>query len=831
MFGAMAAALATIGVTQALAASARLETGDPLHVVQLRKGQSVSVQLGDLASPTAVRVQVLNHDGKVEHGGTVHVTPNADGRAAMVLPGEYPTLGVKYVDVWVGEGAQKPLEMSFAYMREPGKPAVGDGFVLGLQGERTDEFVMAGARAGAAMYRTGIDLRSIRPTEASDWNFAQPDRRIAQIRQLGMEPQVLVAYGIPWALLGKYRHLGLDAQGQPLQNVGWGNAFIHPVRDDVWEELLRRAARRYKGQVKVYEIWNEPDIKPFWKGTNQEYGRLLEIAHKAIKSEDPNAIVGTGGFAYAVEPGMGSWGGNEGLQEYVLREHQKHFDWHIVHLHGDFGAFRFRVDQRLLPVRMSAGVTQPLYFNETGYSKISRPGQREVAQTLYKKVLFAWNRGAAAYLWFTTYMGPENGEGEYGYGMFSGQVGHTYPRAVYPAYAALAGHVRGKKMVREMNLGPASMGYVLHGPEEMLAFFWQEDTKLPQTPLVVQVGEGSSAELLDVMGNATPVKVTGGCVEILPWADVAGLRVRGPQRRIEAETAVVRFTGAIEADDTQESTAEVLVSNPLNRPVKVEMGLAVPAEAAAVRDVVEVASGATVRRELRVPKVDGGRGAVSASLQYQVPGTTWQGTLELPVRIARNLVNKPAEERVADFALRDAKQVHDFFVGVPDKVTLLWSGENDLSAEVWLWMEGSNLCLQAKVRDQKHVQPNRGGEIWRGDSVQWALAVPGQNGYWELGVARGDDGVVQTAVWSKPAGMGEPPMQASVEPEEGGMMYRVSVPMAALGLTRDLAAKGVVFNLAVADADSADGRKAAMELAPGIVMKKDPDGFVKVKLR
>lgn len=52
-----------------------------------------------------------------------------------------------------------------------------------------------------------------------------------------------------------------------------------------------RVARRYRGRVSAWEIWNEPNEAIFWKSTPERYVRLMRAAYEGVKRGDPNAVV------------------------------------------------------------------------------------------------------------------------------------------------------------------------------------------------------------------------------------------------------------------------------------------------------------------------------------------------------------------------------------------------------------------------------------------------------------------------------------------------------------------------------------------------------------
>ena len=58
-------------------------------------------------------------------------------------------------------------------------------------------------------------------------------------------------------------------------------------------DYARALVKRYGDQVKYWEVWNEPNISHFWQPRSdpEEYAKLLKVTYKAIKKEDPEAVV------------------------------------------------------------------------------------------------------------------------------------------------------------------------------------------------------------------------------------------------------------------------------------------------------------------------------------------------------------------------------------------------------------------------------------------------------------------------------------------------------------------------------------------------------------
>jgi len=65
-------------------------------------------------------------------------------------------------------------------------------------------------------------------------------------------------------------------------------------------DFLYAVATRYKGRVRAYEIWNEPNLAREWCDQSPqpgEYARLLRAAYAAVKRADPDAYVISAGLS------------------------------------------------------------------------------------------------------------------------------------------------------------------------------------------------------------------------------------------------------------------------------------------------------------------------------------------------------------------------------------------------------------------------------------------------------------------------------------------------------------------------------------------------------
>lgn len=93
---------------------------------------------------------------------------------------------------------------------------------------------------------------------------------------------------------------GLAVIGEMSGNPGWattnGSRLAPPKDGTAWERHLEQVVGQFRSRVKVWEIWNEPDIPSFWTGTAEEYVDLLKHAYLGAKRADPDCLVMSAGL-------------------------------------------------------------------------------------------------------------------------------------------------------------------------------------------------------------------------------------------------------------------------------------------------------------------------------------------------------------------------------------------------------------------------------------------------------------------------------------------------------------------------------------------------------
>jgi hypothetical protein len=80
--------------------------------------------------------------------------------------------------------------------------------------------------------------------------------------------------------------------------------FAPPDKISDYGDYVEAVARRYRGRIQAYQIWNEPNIYPEWgiyPINAEEYTALLKEGYTHVKAVDPEAIVVMGALAATIE--------------------------------------------------------------------------------------------------------------------------------------------------------------------------------------------------------------------------------------------------------------------------------------------------------------------------------------------------------------------------------------------------------------------------------------------------------------------------------------------------------------------------------------------------
>ncbi len=119
-------------------------------------------------------------------------------------------------------------------------------------------------------------------------------------------------------------------------------------------------AERYKGRIRYFQVWNEPNIFPEWGNQNvspEQYTELLCETYTAIKEANPDAVVLTGALAPTSELTGRDFNDFIFLQRMYDAGAADCFD--ILSVQG-YGLFSGPTDRRMRPIVVNYGRNQYL---------------------------------------------------------------------------------------------------------------------------------------------------------------------------------------------------------------------------------------------------------------------------------------------------------------------------------------------------------------------------------------------------------------------------------------------------------------------------------------
>ena len=133
-------------------------------------------------------------------------------------------------------------------------------------------------RTGTKLLRFGVGWDGIEQAPGRyDWKLL--DEIVATAEREGVTLLPYVCYTPEWAASGSE-----DFWREPPRNLERFGSFMHAV------------ASRYRGRVKSWELWNEPDNRDYWRGSPKQFAAMFKSGARAVRRGDPDAAVVLGGL-------------------------------------------------------------------------------------------------------------------------------------------------------------------------------------------------------------------------------------------------------------------------------------------------------------------------------------------------------------------------------------------------------------------------------------------------------------------------------------------------------------------------------------------------------
>jgi len=259
---------------------------------------------------------------------------------------------------------------------------------------------------------------------------------------------------------------------------------------DEWSRAVEAIVARYKERgIHVWEIWNEPNIEPFWspKPDASEYYQVLAASYAAIKKADPQATVL--GCALAGPHGLTHRPPYEFVEEVLKLDGGKVMDAISIHPYrqprspeesdylGDL--------QAISDLTAKYGRQLPVWITEVGWPN-DTGGVSEVWATkmLPRAYLLALAAGVKNIAWYDYHDdGQDPSYLEHNCGLL---LYDLTPKPAYFAYRTMATELAGMKFEREAPAGPGATVLVFAAGERRTAVAWSHRK---DTALALRVGD------------------------------------------------------------------------------------------------------------------------------------------------------------------------------------------------------------------------------------------------------------------------------------------------------------------------------------------------------
>jgi LysM repeat protein len=160
-------------------------------------------------------------------------------------------------------------------------PEYGMHAFLWWRPETADRDLQLIQQAGFGWVKQTFAWREIEGAGKGVYDWSRTERIVSQAEQYGLRIIARVDSQPQWA-----------GGGFPTNGP--------PDRMKDYADFCQALAKRYKGRIHAYQIWNEPNLQREWGNKSPspaDYTKMLKQAYRAIKGVDPSAWVITAGLA------------------------------------------------------------------------------------------------------------------------------------------------------------------------------------------------------------------------------------------------------------------------------------------------------------------------------------------------------------------------------------------------------------------------------------------------------------------------------------------------------------------------------------------------------
>jgi cellulase (glycosyl hydrolase family 5) len=180
---------------------------------------------------------------------------------------------------------------------------------------------------------------------------------------------------------------------------GYGSCASPKYMSDL-ADFARQLATRYKGKIKYYELWNEPNDTHYYTGSMSAMVTMSQTIRDAVKSVDPTAIVLSPCPTWSSSGSPTIW-----LASYLSAGGGAYFDIASYHAYAGPNAPEFIVNsvQGIRNTLTNAGYgSKKIYITEGGWGQNKYLTSTDLQSNfLARYYVLAWGKGLSKMVWYS----------------------------------------------------------------------------------------------------------------------------------------------------------------------------------------------------------------------------------------------------------------------------------------------------------------------------------------------------------------------------------------------------------------------------------------------
>lgn len=358
-----------------------------------------------------------------------------------------------------------------------------------------------------------------------------------------------------------------DSGVEPILILNYGNALYdkNPATGamrsphtreglEAYSRYVKEVVTRYKGKIRYYEVWNEPNGNQFWLAPpdGKEYAAALKAAYLEIKKADPEAFVIAGAVA--------------GTDLYFLEELFKqggldYMDALSIHPYrgGSPERTKYLEDiERHRTLMLKYGALKELWITETGYpTSTGYYTNNQQAQYLVRYHVQSMSSGFIRMIDWYDFQddGPDIHQHEHNFGLVRLDL---TPKPAFVAYHAMVDKLAGAVYIGQLPLPADAYGYVFLRNGKTVYALWSASGKGQ-----ISLDAAGRAELTDLFGRTSTVSPVDGKVDVAVGPEPVYLEVEGARAAAAAFKTALQPTVLKELDNVSELLAQAMVEGDL----------------------------------------------------------------------------------------------------------------------------------------------------------------------------------------------------------------------------------------------------------------------------